>query len=103
MTALYASRPGSRAVVVVALASFLASCIEPAEVAQIGRERYAVSVQVLNIEGGDAEVFDKALSTASNYCTQLGLKANLESVRTDAMSVAAGATAVFQCIPASVK
>jgi hypothetical protein len=89
-----------RAIVIAALCTCLTSCIEPAEVTEVGPGRYTVSVQALNIEGGDARAFDKALSTASDTCTQLGLKLNLQSLRTNAMSVAAGATAVFQCVPA---
>jgi len=90
-------------VISLAVSLVLTGCAAPAEVAQIGPDRYSVSVGAMGIEGGEAAARNKVLAAASDYCAKQGRQLNLVSMQSKGPvewgSAAGSASAVFQCIP----
>jgi len=81
---------------------FAVACAAPAQVTQIGPDRYSVNVGAMGIEGGEAAARNKALAAAADYCTQQGrviLLVNMQSKGPVEWGSAAGsASAEFQCV-----
>lgn len=92
----------SKALLVTFLVIALSSCAAPAEVNQIGPNRYAVNVGAMGIEGGEAEAKNKALAAANEYCADLGKQVSLVNLQSRGPvewgSAAGSASAIFECI-----
>jgi len=83
----------------------LTGCAAPAQVVQIGPDRYSVNVGALGIEGGEAEARNKALAAASSYCAAKGRQLNVTNLDSKGPvewgSAAGSASVTFQCISKS--
>lgn len=93
-----------RKTVIVGLSTaLLGSCAAPAQVIQIGPDRYSVNVGAMGIEGGEAAARNKALAAASDYCAGMGRQLNELSLQSHGPvewgSAAGSASVVFQCVP----
>jgi hypothetical protein len=92
-----------RTIALVLLVAGVGGCAAPAEVVQIGPDRYSVNVGALGIEGGEAEARNKALASASNYCSGIHRQVNVLTLSSKGPvewgSAAGSASVVFQCIP----
>lgn len=82
---------------------FAADCAAPAQVTQIGPDRYSVNVGAMGIEGGEAAARNKALAAAADYCTNQGRRVSLVNMQSKGPiewgSAAGSASAEFQCVP----
>ena len=85
----------------VATLLLVTACAAPAEVTQIGPDRYAVNVGAMGIEGGEAQARNKALRAASEYCEKRGEHLNVINLDSRGPvewgSAAGSASLEFQC------
>ncbi len=78
------------------------SCAAPADVTEIGPNRYAVNAGAMGIEGGEAAARNKALAAAADYCNQTGRQVNVLNLGSKGPvewgSAAGSASVVFECL-----
>ena len=91
-----------RPLIVGAIVVSCASCAAPAEVTQIGPNRFSVNVGAMGIEGGEAQARNKALQAAADYCNGQGTQMQLIGLQSKGPvewgSAAGSATATFECL-----